>query len=92
LRSFASAQAATPGFPVAGSLNSLLLGRGHMVDSQTLLTRTTTMLRTVQAAHPNNAASVRGAQAALAQLSAQANRLAGEVLKITMGFTDADGD
>jgi len=87
-----TAQAATPGFPVAGSLNSLLLGRGHMTDSQTLRTRTATMLRAVQAARPANAASLRAAQAALAQLSTQANGLAGEVLEITMGFTDADGD
>jgi predicted lipoprotein len=88
----AATEAATPGFPVAGSLNSLLLGRGHMTASQTLLTRTATMLRAVQAARPANAASLRNAQTALAQLSAQANGLAGEVLEITMGFTDADGD
>jgi predicted lipoprotein len=85
-------QAATPGWPVAGSLNSLLLGRGHLRHSLTLQARTATMLRTVQVARPGNAASVRAAQVALAQLSAQANALAGDVLAITMGFTDADGD
>lgn len=88
----AAAQAATPGWPVAGSLNSLLLGRGHLRDSLTLQERTATMLRTVQAARTGNAASVRAAQAALAQVSALANGLASDVLTITMGFTDADGD
>nr|WP_315479323.1 imelysin family protein [uncultured Rhodoferax sp.] len=88
----AATQAANPGWPVAGSLNSLLLGRGHLRDSLTLQERTATLLRTVQAARPGNAASVRAAQAALAQISAQANGLAGDVLAITMGFTDADGD
>jgi uncharacterized protein len=88
----AATQAATSGWPVAGSLNSLLLGRGHLRDSLTLQERTTTMLRAVQAARPGNAASVRAAQATLAQLSTLANGLAGDVLAITMGFTDADGD
>ena len=88
----ATTQAATPGWPVAGSLNSLLLGRGHLRDSLTLQERTASMLRAVQAARPGNAASVRAAQAALAQVSALANGLAGDVLAITMGFTDADGD
>lgn len=88
----AATQAATPGWPVAGSLNSLLLGRGHLRDSLTLQERTATMLRAVQAARPGNAASVRVAQAALAQVSALANGLASDVLTITMGFTDADGD
>ena len=88
----ATTQAATPGWPVAGSLNSLLLGRGHLRDSLTLQERTASMLRAVQAARPGNAASVRAAQAALALVSALANGLAGDVLAITMGFTDADGD
>lgn len=88
----AATQAANPGWPVAGSLNSLLLGRGHLRDSLTLQERTATLLRTVQAARPGNAGSVRTAQAALAQLSAQANALAGDVLAISLGFTDADGD
>jgi hypothetical protein len=88
----AATQAANPGWPVAGSLNSLLLGRGHLRDSLTLQERTATLLRTVQAARPGNAASVRAAQAALAQVSAQANGLAGDVLAISLGFTDADGD
>ncbi|MDZ7937893.1 MAG: imelysin family protein [Rhodoferax sp.] len=88
----ATTQTATPGWPVAGSLNSLLLGRGHLRDSLALQERTAAMLRAVQAARPGNAASVRSAQAALAQVSALANGLASDVLTITMGFTDADGD
>ncbi|WP_176452018.1 imelysin family protein [Rhodoferax sp. TH121] len=88
----AATQAATPGWPVAGSLNSLLLGRGHLRDSLALQERTATLLRAVQAARPGNVASVRAAQAALAQVSALANGLASDVLTITMGFTDADGD
>jgi hypothetical protein len=88
----AATQAANPGWPVAGSLNSLLLGRGHLRDSLTLQERTATLLRTVQAARPGNAASVRAAQAALAQVSAQATGLAGDVLALSLGFTDADGD
>lgn len=88
----AAIDVAKPGFPVTGSLNSLLLGRGHITESKTLLANTRTMLRAVQAASPSNAASVRAAQSALAQLSGQANRLASDVLNITMSFTDADGD
>lgn len=88
----AATQAATPGWPVAGSLHSLLLGRGHLRDGLALQERTAHMLRAVQAARPGNAASVRAAQAALAQVSALANGLASDVLTITMGFTDADGD
>jgi len=88
----AATQATNPGWPVAGSLNSLLLGRGHLRDSLTLQERTATLLRTVQAARPGNVASVRAAQTALAQVSAQANGLAGDVLAISLGFTDADGD
>ena len=88
----AATEAATPGEPVPGSLNSLLLGRGLMNDSRSLLTRTATMLRAVQAARPNHAPSIQRAQTALAQLSAQASALAGGPLQITLGFTDADGD
>jgi hypothetical protein len=91
-----AAQAATyavnTGMPVAGSLNSLLLGRGHMAHSQTLQARTSAMLRAVQAARPTDAASLRAAQTALGQVSALANALAGDVLHIALGFTDADGD
>ncbi|MBX9817754.1 MAG: hypothetical protein K2X79_06970, partial [Burkholderiaceae bacterium] len=81
----AATQAATPGWPVIGSLNSLLLGRGHLRDSLVLQERTAAMLRAVQAARPGNAASVRSAQVALAQVSALANGLASDVLTITMG-------
>lgn len=88
----ATTQAQSPGWPVAGSLNSLLLGRGHLAHSQTLIAHTAAMMRTVQAARPGNAASVRAAQAAVAQVSALANTLAGDVLSISLGFTDADGD
>jgi predicted lipoprotein len=88
----AATQAQSLGWPVAGSLNSLLLGRGHLAYSQTLIERTATMMRTVQAARPGNAVSVRAAQAALAQVSALVNTLAGDVLSISLGFTDADGD
>lgn len=88
----AAAHAATPGWPVAGSLHSLLLGRGHLRDGLALQERSAAMLRAVQSARPGNPASVRAAQAALAQASALANGLASDVLTITMGFTDADGD
>ena len=88
----ATTQAKSPGWPVPGSLNSLLLGRGHLDHSQTLIERTAAMMRAVQAARPGNAASVRAAQAALAQVSALASTLAGDVLSISLGFTDADGD
>ncbi len=81
-----------PGLPVAGSVNSLLLGRGYMGDSQALLRQTQATLVFVQAARPANAASVRKAQVALAQLSSQMSALAGGVLNIALGFTDADGD
>ena len=94
-----TAQAATqallpdlPGSPVAGSLSSLLLGRGHLTQNQTLIEGTEAMLRTVQAARPDNQASVRVAQAALTRVSALVNTLAGDVLAISLGFTDADGD
>ncbi len=87
-----AAQLAAPGLPVAGSLNSLLLGRGHMAHSQSLQLRTSAMVRAVHAARPADAASLRAAQAALGQVSALANALAGNVLHIALGFTDADGD
>lgn len=85
-------QASSPGMPVPGSLNSLLLGRGHMKASNELQRLTLAMLRTVPSATPQSAASVRAAQTAVRQLSAHANALAGDVLNISLGFTDADGD
>jgi uncharacterized protein len=85
-------QMQTPGMPVPGSLHSLLLGRGHMAHSKTLIERTAAMLRSVNAAQSGNTASLRRAHQALAQLSAHANVLAGDVLNIALGFTDADGD
>lgn len=91
-----SAQSATEqvssGLPVAGSLNSLLLGRGHMQHSQTLLRETATMVRAVELAHPTKPTSIRSAQAALKAVSALMDTLAGDVLNISLGFTDADGD
>ena len=84
--------AALPGLPVAGSVNSLLLGRGHITDSQALLRQTQATIVLVQAACPANATSVRLAQAALAELSGQMSALATGVLNIALGFTDADGD
>ena len=78
--------------PVPGSLNSLLLGRGHLKDSANLE-------RLVDGAH---AAIARSASAgpgritttvqALTQLRTAADSMASEVLGITLGFTDADGD
>jgi uncharacterized protein len=88
----AATQAASPGWPVAGSLNSLLLGRGYLRDSHTLQELTDSVLRAVTAAHPNNAGSLRRATAALSQLSTLINTIAGEMLNIPLGFTDADGD
>lgn len=85
-------QAQSPGSPVAGSLNSMLLSRSHLAHSQTLTEHTATMLRTVQAARPGDAPSLLAAQAALAQSSALATQLGGDVLSISLGFTDADGD
>ena len=87
-----ASQTQSPGSPVAGSLNSMLLGRNHLAHSQTLTERTAAMVRTVQAARPGDAASLHAAQAALAQSSALATQLGGDVLSITSGFTDADGD
>lgn len=84
--------AALSGLPVAGSVNSLLLGRGHITESQALLRQTQTTLALVQAARSASAASVRQAQAALAELSGQMSGLATGVLNIALGFTDADGD
>lgn len=88
----AATQAATPGYPVPGSLNSLLLGRGHLEHSSMLLRNTGTMQALVQQARPDKTRSVRATQAALKQISAHLNRLAEAELQITLGFTDADGD
>lgn len=88
----AATQAQSPGWPVAGSVNSLLLGRGHLAHSHTLMQRTNAMLRAVQAARPGQATGVHAAQTALAQMSTLASALAGDVLHIALGFTDADGD
>jgi predicted lipoprotein len=91
-----AAQAATPlatrGWPVPGSLNSLLLGRGHLQDSRNLLEQTNSLLIAVARAQPQHDAQVRNAQAALARLSSLMGRIAVEVLHISLGFTDADGD
>ena len=88
----AAARAFHADLPVAGTVNGLLLGRGHAPESEALLDSTQAMLRLVQAARPGNAVSVHQAQAVLAQLSAQLGKLAETVLNITLGFTDADGD
>ena len=86
------ARSANAWLPVPGSLNSLLLGRGHLKDSANLE-------RLVDGAH---AAIARSASAgpgritttvqALTQLRTAADSMASEVLGITLGFTDADGD
>lgn len=86
------AQKLTAGTPVPGSVNSLLLGRGHGQHSQALLQRTDAMVHAVARARPNQPASLRKAHAALADASALMDTLAGSVLNIALGFTDADGD
>lgn len=86
----ASQQAA--GWPVPGSVNSLLLGRGHLQHSQMLVQQTAAMVQAVALAHPHKPATVRAAKTALSKLSALLDTLAGEVLGISLGFTDADGD
>jgi predicted lipoprotein len=88
----AAAQQQAALWPVPGSVNSLLLGRGHLQRSQTLLQHTAAMVQAVAHAQVHKPASLRTAQAALSKTSALMDTLAGQVLNITLGFTDADGD
>lgn len=88
----AAAQAARPDWPVAGSLQGLLLGNDTPQPSRQLQRLTLAALRSGARARPDNAASLRAAQQALAQLSQFLSGLADTVLHISMGFTDADGD
>lgn len=87
-----AAQAARPDWPVAGSLQGLLLGNDNPQPSRQLQSLTLAALRSGARARPDNAASLRSARAALAQLSQYLGGLADSVLHISMGFTDADGD
>ncbi|APW42565.1 hypothetical protein RS694_08505 [Rhodoferax saidenbachensis] len=87
-----AAQAARPDLPVASSLQGLLLGNDNPEPSRKLQTLTLAALRSGARARPDNAASLRTAQRALAQLSQYLSSLADSVLHISMGFTDADGD
>jgi predicted lipoprotein len=88
----AAAQQQAALWPVRGSVNSLLLGRGHLQHSQTLLLHTEALMQAVAHAKVSKPASLRTAQAALSKTSALMDTLAGQVLNITLGFTDADGD
>lgn len=85
-------QSAHPDLPVAGSLQGLLLGNDNLQASRKLQALTQVALRAGALAQPTNAASLRTAVQALAQLSQYLSGLADTVLNITMGFTDADGD
>jgi uncharacterized protein len=87
-----AAQAARPDWPVASSLQGLLLGNDNLQPSRTLQSLTQAALRAGARAQPSNAASVRTAIQALSQLSLHLSSLADSVLNISMGFTDADGD
>jgi predicted lipoprotein len=87
-----TAQAARPDWPVAGSLQGLLLGNDTAQPSRQLQHLTLATLRSGARARPDNAASLNAARQALAQLSQFLGGLADTVLQISMGFTDADGD
>ncbi len=87
-----AAQAARPDWPVAGSLQGLLLGNDTPQPSRQLQQLTLAALRSGARARPDNPAALRAAQQALAKLSQFLNALAENVLHIGMGFTDADGD
>jgi hypothetical protein len=92
LQARAAAAQRGPLWPVPGSLDSLLLGRGHIGHSQTLRTVCAQMVRAVEAAAPQRPTSCQAAQRSLVKASALLDHLASEVLQITLGFTDADGD
>jgi uncharacterized protein len=87
-----TSQAARPDWPVAGSLQGLLLGKDNLQSSRELQTLTRTALHAGAKAQPGNATSLRSAIQALTQLSEYLGELADSVLNISMGFTDADGD
>ena len=88
----AAMQAERPDWPVAGSLQGLLLGNDNVEASRTLQRLTLAALRSGAGARPGSAASLRTAQRALAELARYLGSLADTVLHISMGFTDADGD
>ena len=88
----ATARQHAAGWPVPGSVHSLLLGRGHLQHGQALVQQTAAMVQAVALARPDKAASIQAAKTALSKLSALLDTLAGQVLSISLGFTDADGD
>jgi uncharacterized protein len=85
-------QAARPDWPVAGSLQGLLLGNDNLQSSRELQALTRAALRAGSRAQPGNSLSLTAAIHALTQLSQYLSGLADSVLNISMGFTDADGD
>jgi uncharacterized protein len=87
-----TAQAARADWPVAGSLQGLLLGNDNLQSSRELQALTRAALRAGAQAQPGNTPSLNTAIQALTQLSQHLNGLADSVLNISMGFTDADGD
>jgi uncharacterized protein len=87
-----AAQATRPDWPVAGSLQGLLLGNDNLQSSRELQALTRTALRAVARAQPGNTPSLTTAIQTLTQLSQYLSGLADSVLNISMGFTDADGD
>lgn len=83
---------ASPRLPVPGSLNSLLLARGHVNESALLVglvDKTYTAVARSGRARPGH---INATVQALTRLKAAADNMAIEQLGMALGFTEADGD
>lgn len=91
-RASAPVPACEASLPVAGSLHSLLLGRRYPQEAARLQVLAGAMLHSVGRAQPEQAASLRSAQQAVANLHRFVSDAGSELFDFSQGFTDADGD
>ena len=82
----------TPGLPVPGSLDSLLLGRGHLDQSAVLHDLCQTVAARLINLDISQTNQVEAALKTIDELKISLDRIAADTLQISAGFTDADGD
>jgi predicted lipoprotein len=90
--SSAAVGACEASLPIPGSLHSLLLGRRYPQEAAQLQVLVRAMLQSVERAQPEQAASLRAAQQAVANLHRYVSDLGSDLFDFSQGFTDADGD
>ena len=82
----------TPGLPVPGSLDSLLLGRGHLDQSAALHDLCQTVAARLINLDIRQTNQVEAALKTIDELKISLDKIAADTLQISAGFTDADGD